>query len=143
MELKHDELDGVFTWSQNEMLEVEIVKPDDFLVIKETLSRMGVASKTQKKLWQSCHILHKRGKYYIVSFLELFALDGKPSTITVRDIARRNAIAKLLQDWGLVKIVDKSKLNPLSNLNQIKIVPHKEKSQWEFQTKYTIGKKSR
>jgi hypothetical protein len=125
-----------------ELVEITLAKPDDFLKVKETLTRIGISSKTEKKLYQSCHILHKRGKYYIVHFKELFALDGLPSTLTEADIARRNTIVTLLDEWGLVKIVDPTKTaNVTAGLGQIKIIPHKEKGDWELVPKYHIGKK--
>jgi hypothetical protein len=126
----------------NSLLEVNLAKEDDFLKIKETLTRIGVSSKKDMKLYQSCHILHKRGKYYIVHFKELFSLDGLPSDIDETDLGRRNMIAKLLQDWGLLKVVDQDKMNSLlTPINQIKIIPHKEKDKWELCPKYHIGKK--
>ena len=123
------------------LVEVALEEEDNFLKVRETLTRIGVASKKDKILYQSCHILHKRGKYYIVHFKELFALDGKPTDISENDLARRNAIAKLLEDWELVKIVDKKKVeNPEPiYLSQIKIIPHKEKKEWELIPKYNIG----
>jgi hypothetical protein len=125
-----------------ELVEITLAKPDDFLKVKETLTRIGISSKTEKKLYQSCHILHKRGKYYIVHFKELFALDGLPSTLTEADIARRNTIVTLLDEWGLVKNVDPAKTaNVTAGLGQIKIIPHKEKGDWELVPKYHIGKK--
>ncbi len=121
------------------MLEVKLNEPDDFLKIRETLSRIGVASRKEKKLYQSCHILHKQGRYYIVHFKELFSLDGKQTDISENDIARRNTIASLLEEWGLVNILtSKGESAPLS---QIKIIPFKEKNEWELETKYNIGKK--
>ena len=126
----------------NSLLEVNLAKEDDFLKIKETLTRIGVSSKKDMKLYQSCHILHKRGKYYIVHFKELFSLDGLPSDINETDLGRRNMIAKLLEDWGLLKVVDHDKMNSiLTPINQIKIIPHKEKDKWELCPKYHIGKK--
>jgi len=125
-----------------ELVEITLAKPDDFLKVKETLTRIGISSKTEKKLYQSCHILHKRGKYYIVHFKELFALDGLPSTLTEADIARRNTIVTLLDEWGLLKVVDPAKTaNVTAGLAQIKIIPHKEKADWELVPKYHIGKK--
>ena len=126
-------------WKPEQMLEVELKEPDDFLKIRETLSRIGVASRKERKLYQSCHILHKQGKYYIVSFKELFALDGKETNLSENDIARRNTIAKLLGDWGLVEI--KGTLEPIAPLSQIKIIAFKEKNEWILETKYNIGKK--
>ena len=126
----------------DDLVEVRLAKPDDFLKVKETLTRIGISSKTEKKLYQSCHILHKRGKYYIVHFKELFALDGLPSTITELDLARRNTIATLLDEWKLVEIVDSAKTQEVTaGLAQIKIIPHKEKGDWELVPKYHIGKK--
>ena len=121
------------------MLEVVLKEPDDFLKIRETLSRIGVASRKERKLYQSCHILHKQGKYYIVHFKELFALDGKNTNLSENDIARRNTIAKLLNDWGLVEI--KGTPEPAAPLSQIKIISFKEKDEWMLETKYNIGKK--
>ena len=121
------------------MLEVELKEPDDFLKIRETLSRIGVASRKERKLYQSCHVLHKKSKYYIVHFKELFALDGKDTNISENDIARRNTIAKLLGDWGLVIV--KGELEPIAPLSQIKIISFKEKDEWTLETKYNIGKK--
>ena len=126
-------------WSQEKMLEVSLKEPDDFLKIRETLSRIGVASRKERKLYQSCHILHKRGKYYIVHFKELFALDGKSSNFDDNDIARRNTIANLLKDWGLVEVIGNSEL--VAPLSQIKIISFKEKDEWILETKYNIGKK--
>ena len=124
------------------LLEVNLQKEDDFLKIKETLTRIGVSSKKEKKLYQSCHILHKKGKYYIVHFKELFLLDGLESDISETDLGRRNAIAKLLEEWGLLSVVDKEKMNAIiTPLNQIKILPHKEKGEWQLVPKYHIGKK--
>ena len=126
-------------WTQEHMLEVVLKEPDDFLKIRETLSRIGVASRKERKLYQSCHILHKQGKYYIVHFKELFALDGKNTNLSENDIARRNTIAKLLGDWGLVEI--KGTTEPAAPLSQIKIISFKEKDKWTLETKYNIGKK--
>ena len=126
-------------WSQEQMFEVLLKEPDDFLKIRETLSRIGVASRKEKKLYQSCHILHKQGKYYIVHFKELFALDGKDTNLSENDIARRNTIVKLLSDWGLVAM--KCKPEPIAPLSQIKIISFKEKNDWILETKYNIGKK--
>ena len=124
------------------LLEVILQKEDDFLKIKETLTRIGVSSKKEKKLYQSCHILHKKGKYYVVHFKELFLLDGLESDISETDIGRRNTIAKLLEEWGLLSVVDKEKMNAIiTPLNQIKILPHKEKGEWQLVPKYHIGKK--
>jgi len=122
-------------------VEITLKQPDDFLKVRETLSRIGVASRKDKTLYQSCHILHKRGKYYILHFKQLFALDGKPTDISENDIARTNAIAKLLAEWGLVNLVQPEVLGEVAPLHQIKIITHKEKDQWTLVTKYTIGKK--
>ena len=126
-------------WTQEHMLEVGLSEPDDFLKVRETLSRIGVASRKEKKLYQSCHILHKQGRYFIVHFKELFALDGKKTNLTENDIARRNTIAKLLGDWGLVTII--SEIGEEAPLSQIKVISFNEKNDWELETKYNIGKK--
>ena len=128
-------------WSQEDMLEVTIKQPDDFLKVRETLTRIGVASRKDKTLFQSCHILHKQGKYFITHFKELFALDGKKSTLTQNDIQRRNTIALLLQDWNLIDVSDKSRTEDKAPLSQIKVLPFKEKSEWSLSAKYNIGKK--
>ena len=127
-------------WKPDKMLEVGLKEPDDFLKVRETLSRIGVASRKNKTLYQSCHILHKQGKYYIVHFKELFALDGKDTNISENDIARRNTIANLLTDWGLVKVVSESAVEA-APLSQIKVISFKEKNEWLLETKYNIGKK--
>jgi len=129
------------SWSPESMLEVTLKQPDDFLKIRETLSRMGVASRKDKTLFQSCHILHKQGKYYIVHFKELFALDGKRATLIQNDIQRRNTITLLLQDWNLVDVVKTSLVENKAPLSQIKVLPFKEKSEWNLVAKYNIGKK--
>lgn len=131
-----------YDWNPASMLEVELSTPDNFLKVKETLTRIGIASKKEKKLYQSCHILHKQGRYYITHFKEMFCLDGKFSSITVDDIDRRNAIAQLLEEWGLVKIVDSSmcKHSPMA-MSRIKVLPYREKDEWVLESKYTIGKK--
>ena len=126
-------------WTPNDMLEVTLNEPDDFLKIRETLTRIGVASRKDNKLFQSCHILHKQGRYFIVHFKELFLLDGKKSNLEENDVARRNTIATLMSDWGLVSIYDKTKAEPLAPLRQIKIIPFKEKDDWELCPKYNIG----
>ena len=126
-------------WSKEQMLEVILKEPDDFLKVRETLSRIGVASRKEKVLYQSCHILHKQGKYYIVHFKELIALDGKDTNLTENDIGRRNRIANLLKDWGLVSIPKENDDN-MSPLSQIKIISFKDKKDWELKTKYNIGK---
>ena len=129
-------------WKPEQMLEVVLKEPDDFLKIRETLSRIGVASRKERKLYQSCHILHKQGKYYITHFKELFALDGKPSNISENDIQRRNAIANLLEEWGLVTIQNKELMKDnIAPLHQVKIISFKEKNDWQLITKYNIGKK--
>ena len=128
------------TWSPDQMIEITLNEPDDFLKVRETLTRIGVASRKEKKLYQSCHILHKQGRYYIVHFKELFALDGKDTNLSENDIARRNTIANLLQDWGLVKVVSESKVES-APLSQIKVISFKEKNEWKLETKYNIGKK--
>ena len=126
-------------WKQDDMLEIVLKEPDDFLKVRETLSRIGVASRKDRKLYQSCHILHKQGKYYLVHFKELFALDGKETNLSENDIARRNTIGKLLSDWGLVTL--KGEVDPVAPLSQIKIISFKEKNEWKLETKYNIGKK--
>jgi len=126
-------------WTPADMLEVTLNEPDDFLKIKETLTRIGVASRKDNKLFQSCHILHKQGRYFIVHFKELFLLDGKPSNLIENDIQRRNTITTLLSDWGLVEIVNSEQATDKAPLRQIKVIPHKDKSLWELCTKYNIG----
>ena len=128
-------------WSPSDMLEVTIKQPDDFLKVRETLTRIGVASRKDKTLFQSCHILHKQGKYYITHFKELFALDGKNSTLTENDIQRRNTIALLLQDWNLIDVVNTALVENKAPLSQIKVLPFKEKNEWNLVAKYNIGKK--
>jgi hypothetical protein len=130
-------------WSPNMMVEVTLNEPDDFLKVRETLTRIGVASRKEKKLYQSCHILHKQGRYYITHFKELFALDGKHANLTVNDMQRRNRIVHLLADWGLISVVDSEKIADIAPLNQIKVLPFKEKVEWELEQKYNIGKKIR
>lgn len=128
-----------YDWTPDTMLEIDLIEPDNFLKVRETLTRIGIASRKDNKLFQSCHILHKQGRYFIVHFKELFALDGKQSDISMSDIERRNCIAELLQDWGLLKILDKSKAEPKASLSQIKVVSYKEKSDWDLVPKYNIG----
>ena len=128
-----------FEWTPELMLEVKLSESDDFLKVRETLSRIGVASRKERKLYQSCHILHKQGRYFIVHFKELFALDGKPTNISINDIERRNTIAKLLEDWELVELIGKSE--PKAPLSQIKVLSFREKDEWILETKYNIGKK--
>lgn len=132
-----------YDWTPDSMLEVVLPEPDNFLKVRETLTRIGVASKKDKILYQSCHILHKQGRYFIVHFKELFALDGKEANISINDIERRNTIAKLLSDWGLLKILDSGRAEPQASLSQIKVVSFKEKNEWELVAKYTIGTKKR
>lgn len=131
------------TWSQDQMVEISLNEPDDFLKIRETLTRIGVASRKEKKLYQSCHILHKQGKYYIVHFKELFALDGKYANLTLNDVQRRNRIAKLLVDWGLLEVVNPESISNIAPLNQIKVLAYKEKCEWILEQKYNIGKKGK
>jgi hypothetical protein len=131
------------TWSPSMMVEISLREPDDFLKVRETLTRIGVASRKEKKLYQSCHILHKQGKYYIVHFKELFALDGKYANITVNDIQRRNRIIKLLVDWGLVELLEEEKIMDIAPLNQIKVIAYKEKGEWSLEQKYNIGSKKK
>ena len=126
-------------WTQEHMLEVGLKEPDDFLKVRETLSRIGVASRKERKLYQSCHILHKQGRYYIVHFKELFALDGKKTNLSENDIARRNTIANLLGDWGLINII--GEIKDVAPLSQIKVLSFGEKNEWTLETKYNIGKK--
>ena len=131
----------ITNWSSSDMLEVTIKQPDDFLKVRETLTRIGVASRKDKTLYQSCHILHKQGKYYITHFKELFALDGKKSTLVENDIQRRNTIALLLQDWNLIEVVNTNMVEDKAPLSQIKVLPFKEKNEWNLVAKYNIGKK--
>ena len=128
-------------WKQSDMVEVTLGEPDDFLKVRETLTRIGVASRKEKKIYQSCHILHKQGKYYIVHFKELFALDGKKTNFSDNDIQRRNRIAQLLSDWGLISVVDKDQIENLAPLNQIKVLSFKDKGDWTLESKYNIGRK--
>ena len=130
-------------WSQDKMIEVKLNEPDDFLKVRETLTRIGVASRKEKKLYQSCHILHKQGKYFIVHFKELFALDGKFANLTINDVQRRNRIAQLLADWGLVGVVDVVRIQDIAPLNQIKVLSFKDKGDWILETKYNIGAKKK
>ena len=128
-------------WSTDQMIEITLNEPDDFLKVRETLTRIGVASRKEKKIYQSCHILHKQGRYYIVHFKELFALDGKHANLTQNDVQRRNRIIQLLSDWGLITIMNVSKITDIAPLNQIKVFAYKEKHEWILETKYKIGKK--
>ncbi len=130
-----------YNWTPDKMVEVSLAEPDDFLKVRETLTRIGVASRKEKKLYQSCHILHKQGKYYIVHFKELFALDGKKANLSVNDIQRRNRIIQLLSDWGLVTLIEPDSVLDIAPLNQIKVIAYKEKQEWILETKYNIGKK--
>ena len=134
-----NELDN--SWHPENMLEVNLKEPDDFLKVRETLTRIGVASRKDKKLFQSCHILHKQGRYFIVHFKELFALDGKEANLTDNDIERRNTIAQLLSDWGLIAIINTTVAEKKAPLSQIKVLSFKEKGEWDLQAKYNIGKK--
>ena len=128
-------------WTTDSMIEVALREPDDFLKVRETLTRIGVASRKEKKLYQSCHILHKQGKYYIVHFKELFALDGKKANLSLNDVQRRNRIVQLLGDWGLVSINNKESIADVAPLSQIKVLAYKEKGEWTLESKYNIGKK--
>jgi len=130
-------------WSQDKMVEVNLKEPDDFLKVRETLTRIGVASRKEKKLYQSCHILHKQGRYYIVHFKELFALDGKHANLTSNDVQRRNRIARLLADWGLIDVVKPDSVTDIAPLNQIKVLAYKDKGDWILEQKYNIGKKGK
>ena len=130
-------------WSTDQMIEITLNEQDDFLKVRETLTRIGVASRKEKKIYQSCHILHKQGRYYIVHFKELFALDGKHANLTQNDVQRRNRIIQLLSDWGLITIMNVSKITDIAPLNQIKVLAYKEKHEWILETKYNIGKKKK
>ena len=133
--------DIVIQWQQSDMVEVSLAEPDDFLKVRETLTRIGVASRKEKKIYQSCHILHKQGRYYIVHFKELFALDGKHTNISLNDVQRRNRIIQLLSDWGLITVVTPEKIEDVAPLNQIKVLAFKEKDEWTLESKYNIGRK--
>ena len=130
-------------WSQEKMVEVKLNEPDDFLKGREILTRIGVASRKEKKLYQSCHILHKQGKYFIVHFKELFALDGKFANLTINDVQRRNRITRLLSDWGLISVIKEESIQDIAPLNQIKVLPYKDKNEWKLEQKYNIGKKTK
>ena len=130
-------------WSTDQMIEITLNEPDDFLKVRETLTRIGVASRKEKKIYQSCHILHKQGRYYIVHFKELFALDGKHANLTQNDVQRRNRIIQLLSDWGLITIINVSKITDIEQLIQIIVLAYKEKHEWILETKYNIGKKKK
>tara|TARA_B100000989_G_C19258160_1_gene350930 strand:+ start:119 stop:535 length:417 start_codon:yes stop_codon:yes gene_type:complete len=137
------EENNIVEWNPNNMLEVTLNEPDDFLKVRETLTRIGVASRKDNKLYQSCHILHKQGRYFIVHFKELFLLDGKKSNLEENDVARRNTIATLMSDWGLLSVDNKDKLQPIAPLRQIKIISFKDKDQWDLCPKYNIGNGSK
>ena len=130
-----------YDWSPSKMIEVALAEPDDFLKVRETLTRIGVASRKEKKLYQSCHILHKQGKYFIVHFKELFALDGKKANLSINDFQRRNRIVQLLSDWGLVDVLSSDLVSDIAPLNQIKVISYREKGDWKLETKYNIGKR--
>ena len=130
-------------WSPDQMIEVTLNEPDDFLKVRETLTRIGVASRKEKKIYQSCHILHKQGRYYLVHFKELFALDGKHANLTSNDVQRRNRIAQLLADWGLVGVVDVVRIQDIAPLNKINVLSFKDKGEWILETKYNIGAKKK
>ena len=130
-------------WTSDQMVEISLSEPDDFLKVRETLTRIGVASRKEKKIYQSCHILHKQGRYYIVHFKELFALDGKRANLTVNDVQRRNRIVQLLVDWGLVEIINADRIQDIAPLNQIKVLSYKDKGDWILETKYNIGSKKK
>ena len=136
-------VETVVQWKQSDMIEVVLKEPDDFLKVRETLTRIGVASRKERKIYQSCHILHKQGKYYIVHFKELFALDGKNTNFSLNDVQRRNRIVQLLVDWGLVSVnsISQEKISDLAPLNQIKVLSFKEKNDWTLESKYNIGRK--
>ena len=134
-------MESEYNWTPDKMVEVLLSEPDDFLKVRETLTRIGVASRKEKKLYQSCHILHKQGKYYIVHFKELFALDGKKANLSVNDVQRRNRIVQLLSDWGLVGVLFSDSIKDIAPLNQIKVISYKDKGDWMLETKYNIGKK--
>ena len=131
----------IIQWKQTDMVEVVLGEPDDFLKVRETLTRIGVASRKEKKIYQSCHILHKQGKYYIVHFKELFALDGKNTNLSLNDVQRRNRIIQLLSDWGLISVVNIEAITDLAPLNQIKVLSFREKGEWTLESKYNIGRK--
>jgi hypothetical protein len=136
-----EEESKIIEWNPEMMLEITLNEPDDFLKVRETLTRIGVASRKDRKLYQSCHILHKQGRYFIVHFKELFLLDGKKSNLEENDIARRNTVATLISDWGLIDVVNRDQMDLIAPLRQIKIISYKEKNQWELCPKYNIGRK--
>ena len=133
----------ILEWAPEQMVEVTLNEPDDFLKVRETLTRIGVASRKEKKIYQSCHILHKQGRYFLVHFKELFALDGKHANLTSNDVQRRNRIAQLLADWGLISVVDSTKISDIAPLNQIKVLSYRDKGEWILETKYNIGSKKK
>ena len=133
----------IVEWAPEQMVEVTLNEPDDFLKVRETLTRIGVASRKEKKIYQSCHILHKQGRYFLVHFKELFALDGKHANLTGNDVQRRNRIAQLLADWGLIGVVDSEKIKDIAPLNQIKVLAYRDKGDWILETKYNIGSKKK
>ena len=143
MTTAHTTVEPEVHWSQDQMVEVILNEPDDFLKVRETLTRIGVASRKEKKIYQSCHILHKQGRYYIVHFKELFALDCKYANLTVNDVQRRNRIVRLLADWGLITIVNPDSVTDIAPLNQIKVLAYKDKGDWILEQKYNIGKRSK
>tara|TARA_B100001778_G_scaffold11096_1_gene8792 strand:+ start:59 stop:499 length:441 start_codon:yes stop_codon:yes gene_type:complete len=130
-------------WSSDQMVEISLNEPDDFLKVRETLTRIGVASRKEKKIYQSCHILHKQGRYFLVHFKELFALDGKHANLTTNDVQRRNRIAQLLADWGLVEVLNVEQIKDIAPLNQIKVLAYRDKGDWILETKYNIGSKKK
>ena len=130
-------------WSSDQMVEISLNEPDDFLKVRETLTRIGVASRKEKKIYQSCHILHKQGRYFLVHFKELFALDGKHANLTTNDVQRRNRIAQLLSDWGLVEVLNTDQMKDIAPLNQIKVLAYRDKGDWILETKYNIGSKKK
>ena len=130
-------------WSSDQMVEISLNEPDDFLKVRETLTRIGVASRKEKKIYQSCHILHKQGRYFLVHFKELFALDGKHANLTSNDVQRRNRIAQLLSDWGLVEVLNTDQIKDIAPLNQIKVLAYRDKGDWILETKYNIGSKKK
>ena len=130
-------------WSSDQMVEISLNEPDDFLKVRETLTRIGVASRKEKKIYQSCHILHKQGRYFLVHFKELFALDGKHANLTTNDVQRRNRIAQLLSDWGLVEVLNTDQIKDIAPLNQIKVLAYRDKGDWILETKYNIGSKKK
>ena len=136
-------VEPIVNWTPEQMIEVVLNEPDDFLKVRETLTRIGVASRKEKKIYQSCHILHKQGRYYIVHFKELFALDGKYANLTLNDVQRRNRIIQLLSDWGLITVVKAEKIVDIAPLNQIKVISYKDKGDWILETKYNIGAKKK